>query len=295
MGFAVTGSVRLIMQEVGILMRLAFTKMHGLGNDFVVINAFEQPAALSPEQLRVLANRNFGVGCDQILFVLPAPHAGVDFGYRIFNADGGEVQQCGNGARCFMRYVREHGLTDKDSVRVQTLAGIIELHLEMDGQVTVNMGVPEFSPAKIPMLADQEALLYTLDIEGEVVEISAVSMGNPHAVLQVECVDFASMHRTGPLLESHARFPERVNVCFMQVVSSVLIRLRVYERGTGETLACGTGACASVVCARRHGLVGERVSVELPGGTLIIRWQGLGSPVYMTGPAQIVYEGIIQL
>jgi len=275
-------------------MLLNFTKMHGLGNDFVVINGFEKPLELTVEQLRFLADRRFGVGCDQILLVERAQTEGMDFRYRIFNADGSEVQQCGNGARCFARFVRDEGLSTKSVIPVETAGGKIVLHLQADGQVQVNMGRPRFSPAELPFLAT-EALSYTLEVEGEKYQIGAVSMGNPHAVLPVDDVDLAEVARLGALIEHHERFPERVNVGFMQIVDREKIRLRVFERGAAETLACGTGACAAVAVGQRQGLLADRVQVKLPGGSLLIEWQGEAHDLYMTGPAERVYKGVIQL
>jgi len=275
-------------------MLLNFTKMHGLGNDFVVINGFENPVKLTVEQLRFLADRRFGVGCDQILLVERAQTEGVDFRYRIFNADGSEVQQCGNGARCFARFVRDEGLSTKSVIPVETAGGKIVLYLQADGQVQVNMGSPRFAPAELPFLAT-EALSYTLEVEGEKYQIGAVSMGNPHAVLPVDDVDLADVARLGALIEHHERFPERVNVGFMQIVDREMIRLRVFERGAAETLACGTGACAAVAVGQRQGLLADRVQVKLPGGSLLIEWQGEAHDLYMTGPAERVYKGVIQL
>jgi len=276
-------------------MQLKFTKMQGLGNDFVVIDAINQSAALNQEQVRFLADRRFGVGCDQVLLVAASSRPEADFRYRIFNADGSEVQQCGNGARCFARFVRDKGLTQKDVIPVETAAGIIELHLTDDGQVRVNMGRPRFAPAELPFVAEAEQAEYELEVEDERLAIGAVSMGNPHAVLRVDSVDTAPVERLGPAIESHKRFPERANVGFMEVVSPGRIRLRVYERGAGETLACGTGACAAAVVARRWNLTGERSIVELPGGALTIEWAGDEEPVWMTGPAVTVFEGKIEL
>ena len=276
-------------------MSIAFTKMHGLGNDFVVIDAIHQAIHLTTEQIRLLADRRRGVGCDQVLLVETANQEGVDFRYRIFNADGGEVEQCGNGARCFARFVRDKGLSDKDLLRVETHGGIIELRIEQDQQVTVNMGVPRLAPTEIPFQATRQETTYTVDIGNEVVEFSVVSMGNPHAVLLTDDVDQAPVARLGPLLESHARFPQRVNVGFMQVISPDYIRLRVYERGVGETQACGTGACAAVVAGRLRQLLSEQVRVQLPGGDLHIHWAGNNSAVMMTGPATSVFDGNIKL
>jgi diaminopimelate epimerase len=275
-------------------MQLHFTKMHGLGNDFVVIDGISQTIDLSPEQYRFLADRHFGVGCDQILLVERPTQAGVDFRYRIFNADGSEVQQCGNGSRCFVRFVHDKGLTDKREIRVETASGIIVPRLEDDGQITVDMGPPRFEPAEIPFVAEARALTYVLDI-GQPVEIAAVSMGNPHAVLETCNVDTAPVADWGPLIEHHPRFPERVNVGFMQLVHRRAIKLRVFERGSGETLACGTGACAAAVAGMTRGLLDREVEVQTRGGRLTIRWDGEGHSVFMTGPAATVFEGEIEL
>ncbi|MEQ1772859.1 MAG: diaminopimelate epimerase [Burkholderiales bacterium] len=272
-------------------MRLKFTKMHGLGNDFVVLDATRQPLVLDRDQLRLLANRHFGVGCDQILQVEPARTPDTDFYYRIFNADGGEVEQCGNGARCFVRYVHDKGLSQKHAIRVGTLSGIIEPMLESDGEVTVNMGAPIFEPPLIPFVARERALTYELAIDKKMIEISSLSMGNPHAVQIVPDVLKADVETEGPLIESHPRFPKRVNAGFMQVMNRGHIKLRVYERGAGETLACGTGACAAVVAGNQRGLLDARVRVTTRGGDLGISWTGEGSPVMMTGPAVTVYDG----
>jgi len=274
-------------------MEIEFTKMHGLGNDFVVIDAINQDIDLSEEQVRYLADRHFGVGCDQLLLVEVAETDDVDFIYRIFNADGGEVEQCGNGARCFAVFVREKGLTDKDHIRVETASGVIELHVQDDGQITVDMGVPEFSPWKIPFNADTRLDEYSLDVNGEMLKIGAVSMGNPHAVTIVENIDVTAVDELGAGIESHSLFPNRVNAGFMQIVDNGHIRLRVYERGAGETLACGTGACAAVAIGHIQGHLSDQVQVDLPGGSLQISWQGEASPVMMTGPATTVFEGKI--
>ena len=276
-------------------MRLTFTKMHGLGNDFVMLDATAGPVALTPAQLRFLADRHRGVGCDQILMVEPARTKDTDFYYRIFNADGGEVEQCGNGARCFVRYVHERGLTAKTVIRVGTPGGVIEPRLEADGQVTVNMGVPEFEPSRIPFEAPARAPLYDLQVDKNIIKINALSMGNPHAVQVVDDVDAAPVESQGPLIEAHPRFPRRVNAGYMQVLDRTHIRLRVYERGAGETLACGTGACAAVVAGIGRGLLDARVTVSTRGGDLVIVWAGTGQPVLMTGPAVTVYEGVVTL
>jgi len=275
--------------------KLKFAKMHGLGNDFVVIDGVRQSVSLTPEQLRYLADRHFGVGCDQILLVEKPTRPGVDFRYRIFNADGGEVEQCGNGARCFVRFVHEQGLTDRREIRVETLQGTIAPRLEGDGNVTVDMGEPRFLPAEIPFLHDEDVVIYNLDVADETLEISVVSMGNPHAVQVVGDVEAAPVGEHGPLIEGHERFPQRVNAGFMQVVDRHAIRLRVYERGSGETLACGTGACAAAVSGIRRGLLDSPVRVTTRGGDLTIAWGGPGRPVLMTGPAATVFSGEIEL
>ncbi|WP_430432507.1 diaminopimelate epimerase [Methyloversatilis sp.] len=276
-------------------MKLRFSKMHGLGNDFVVIDAIRQRVDLTPDQVRFLADRHFGVGCDQLLVVERAQQPGVDFRYRIFNADGGEVEQCGNGARCFVRFVREQGLTDKREIRVETKSGVITLTAADDINVTVNMGVPVFEPARIPFQSDSDAFVQPLDVAGSAVPITAVSMGNPHAVQVVADVNHAPVAQQGPLIESHPRFPARVNAGFMQVVDAHHIRLRVYERGAGETLACGTGACAAVVAGIVRNLLESPVRVSTRGGELNIAWAGEGQPVLMTGPAVTVFEADIHL
>jgi diaminopimelate epimerase len=276
-------------------MAIDFTKMHGLGNDFVVIDAINQPVELTPGQVRQLADRHLGIGCDQLLLVEPAGGAQADFRYRIFNADGGEVGQCGNGARCFMQFVREQGLTDKTQLQVETASGPLQLIQQPNGQITVDMGVPRLEPAEIPFLAERRDNRYALDVLDQQLEIAALSMGNPHAVLRVADIDTAAVATLGPLIEQHARFPERVNVGFMQVLAEDAIRLRVYERGAGETLACGSGACAAVVAGQLQGWLAERVKVVLNGGELVVSWAGIGQPVLMTGPATTVYQGRIEL
>ncbi len=271
---------------------LKFTKMQGLGNDFVVLDGVRQRVDLSPAQVRLLADRRFGVGCDQVLLVeKPTESGNADFRYRIFNADGGEVEQCGNGARCFVVFVRDQGLTSKRELRVETAGGLIVPRLEADGQVTVDMGVPRFLPAEVPLLDGTGAVSEALDVDGTKIEISALSMGNPHAVQLVSDVDVAPVTTQGPRIENHPRFPQRVNAGYMQVVDRATIRLRVWERGAGETLACGTGACAAVVAAMRRGLVDSPVRVRVRGGELAIAWAGEGRPVRMTGPAATVFEG----
>jgi diaminopimelate epimerase len=275
-------------------MKLKFSKMQGLGNDFVVIDAINQSITLTPEQIRQISDRHFGVGCDQLLLVEKPTVPDADFRYRIFNADGGEVEQCGNGARCFVRFVHEQGLTDKAEIRVETARGIILPKLEADGQVTVNMGAPRFDPAEIPFIADP-APLYALQVGQNEVQISALSMGNPHAVQVVPDTETAPVVEQGPLIERHSRFPQRVNAGFMQVLDQHHIKLRVYERGAGETLACGTGACAAVVAGIQRGLLSTPVNAAMHGGALRIDWAGEGKPVMMTGPAVTVFEGEITL
>ena len=276
-------------------MKIRFSKMHGLGNDFVVIDGVRQAIALAPEQIRFIADRHFGVGCDQLLLVEKAGRPDVDFRYRIFNADGGEVEQCGNGARCFVRFVHEQGLTDKREIRVETMSGVICPRLEEDASVTVDMGVPVFSPERIPFVSASDDVVQPLDVGGESVRITAVSMGNPHAVQVVADVDAAPVTVQGPLVEAHPRFPQRVNAGFMQIVGRQAIRLRVFERGAGETLACGTGACAAVVAGIARGLLDSPVRVVTRGGELSIGWNGKGTPVLMTGPAVTVFTGDIEL
>lgn len=277
--------------------RLAFSKMQGLGNDFVVLDATRQAIALDPATIRHLADRRFGIGCDQVLIVEAPRLPDTLFHYRIFNADGSEVEQCGNGARCFARFVRDQGLTDRDEIPVGTAAGPIRLYLQADGQVRVDMGPPVFMPQRIPFLADQAAVTYDLDVAGEHLVIGALSMGNPHAVILVEDTETAPVARLGALVEVHPRFTQRTNVGFMQVVAPDHLRLRVFERGVGETLACGTGACAAMVHARQRGLIDARARVSLPGGDLLIEWNGTAKTeqsVWMTGPAVQVFRGEIE-
>jgi diaminopimelate epimerase len=274
-------------------MKIKFTKMQGVGNDFVVIDAIRQQISFTPAQIRFLADRHFGVGCDQLLLVEKPTVPDADFRYRIFNADGGEVEQCGNGARCFVRFVHDQQLTDKKEIRVQTACGIIRPRLEDNGQVTVDMGAPRFSPADIPFVASEQALAYGLKVDHAEITIGALSMGNPHAVQVVENVDAAPVAEQGPLIEHHDRFPQRVNAGFMQIVDAHRIKLRVYERGSGETLACGTGACAAAVTGIQWGNLASPVTVAMRGGELSIRWDGGSNPVLMTGPAVTVFEGEI--
>ena len=276
-------------------MLLRFTKMHGLGNDFVVIDLVTQRYTLSKNDIAKLTDRHFGIGCDQLLLVELPTSPEVDFRYRIFNNDGSEVEQCGNGARCFAKFVLDKKLTGKRKIKVETSSGIIELSITKDRHVRVNMGKPILLPSEIPFQAEQRANSYCLDIEAQQLEIGAVSIGNPHSVLIVDDIDSAPVARLGPLIESHPRFPERVNAGFMQIVSRKEINLRVYERGAGETKACGTGACAAVVSGQLRGLLDQRVTVHLPGGELSIEWRGEGHPVMMVGPATTVFEGQIQI
>ncbi|MBF5055189.1 diaminopimelate epimerase [Alcanivorax sp. 521-1] len=280
-------------------MRLRFTKMHGLGNDFMVVDGLSQPLPedgppLSEADLRRLGDRHFGVGFDQLLVVQPPRHEGVDFRYRIFNSDGSEVSQCGNGARCFARFVRDQGLTRKHEIRVETAEGLMTLKVTDDGLVTVDMGAPRWAPAAIPFQADAEADTYILVAGQNAYEVSAVGLGNPHVVLLVENVNTAPVATLGPELERHERFPERVNAGFMQILNRREIRLRVFERGAGETLACGSGACAAVVCGQRRGLLDATVTVHLAGGTLQVHYDGHGG-IRMTGPASRVYDGEIDV
>lgn len=276
-------------------MQVRFTKMHGLGNDFMVIDGISQRIRLSERQVRALADRNRGIGFDQLLLVEPPTRPEMDFRYRIYNADGSEVEHCGNGARCFARFVRDKKLVMRDRIVVETARGEAVLNIREDRQVEVDMGAPELMPEQIPFIADDKAATYRVDVDGQSVELSAVSMGNPHGVLVVDSVETAPVATLGPVLECHPRFPKKANIGFMQVLSRSEIRLRVFERGAGETQACGTGACAAVVAGRLRGLLDERVTVHLPGGDLEISWAGEGEPVMMTGPATTVFEGQIYL
>ena len=278
-------------------MSLRFTKMHGLGNDFMVVDAISQSVTFASAQVKAWANRHTGVGFDQLLIVEPSQSAQADFRYRIFNADGSEVQQCGNGARCFARFVFDKGLTQKREIPVETASGLIVLYLEEDGQVRVNMGVPRFEPSALPFEADQPAPTYSIDVDQQACLIGAVSMGNPHAVLfPYDDIRIAPVETLGAALESHPRFPERVNVGFPQILDSNHIKLRVFERGAGETQACGTGACAAMAVLRLWGKVDEAVTVSLPGGDLVIRWSGKSDePLWMTGPVATVFEGVLHV
>lgn len=276
-------------------MDIAFTKMHGLGNDFVVIDAYTRPLHLSTQQIQALAHRHLGVGFDQLLMVERPITPEADFRYRIFNADGSEVEQCGNGARCFVKFVHQQQLTDKKTIAVETAGGLIFPSLQADGLVSVDMGIPVFTPNKIPFLASSEALRYQIQLPDQRVEFSVVSMGNPHALIQVEDITLAKVNEIGSQLESHQQFPNRVNVGFMQVIDSHHLHLRVFERGAGETMACGTGACAAAVIGIRQGLLQNPVTVHMRGGDLQIAWAGEQQSVIMTGPAVSVFHGVISL
>ena len=277
-------------------MQLSFTKMHGLGNDFVVLDGISQDVSLTPEQIRALGNRHTGIGFDQMLVVAPATAPGFDFAYLVFNPDGSQAENCGNGARCLVSFIRSRGLSDKHEFSMQLINGALRCRAEDDGQVTVDMGPPEFVPGKIPFLAETEADTYPLILpDGTCIDVSVLSMGNPHAVLVVDDTDTAPVKEWGPLIENHKNFPNRVNAGFMQVVNAGTIRLRVFERGAGETLACGTGACAAVVAGIRRGLLDDTVEVLLPCGSLKIHWNGGTSHVWKTGPAKTVFEGSITL
>lgn len=276
-------------------MRLRFSKMHGLGNDFVVIDGVSQKVRLTTEKIRQLSDRHFGIGCDQILLVEAPENPDVDFRYRIFNCDGSEVENCGNGARCFAVFVRDRKLTGKKTIRVETAGGLITLKVTDNEEVIVDMGVPRLVPEQVPFVADAQAAEYSLQVNDQELQVSAVSMGNPHAVTIVDNTTTAPVETLGPLIEAHPRFPRKVNAGFMQIVSQAEINLRVFERGAGETLACGTGACAAVVSGRLRGKLCDDVKVNLPGGSLRIQWQGEGHPVIMTGPATTVFHGQVKI
>lgn len=276
-------------------MRLRFTKMHGLGNDFIVLDGISQRIRLSEDKIRRLADRRFGVGCDQVLIVEVPQNPDVDFRYRIFNADGSEVENCGNGARCFARFVLDRKLTGKRNIVVETANGVMTLRVQDNDDVQVDMGAPRLAPADLPFTAEQQAVTYSLPLSDTTLEISAVSMGNPHAVTVVDDVRTAPVEIWGPEVEAHEQFPRRVNAGFMDIVSRSEINLRVYERGSGETLACGTGACAAVVAGRLRNLLDSKVKVNLPGGSLTIEWQGEGQPVLMSGPATHVFHGQVKV
>ena len=276
-------------------MQLQFTKMQGLGNDFIVIDRVTQQLDISAEQARRLANRKHGIGCDQILMIEKPQQSGVDFNYRILNADGGEVEQCGNGARCFAVFVRDKGLTDKTSIRVQTTGSLLTLNIEANNEVTVDMGVPEFEPENIPFIASEKRDSYKLDVNGWNLKFAVLAIGNPHAVQIVDDLGTAPVDELGPLIEAHDRFPNRVNAGFMQIIDKNQIKVRVYERGVGETLACGSGACAAMVAGRLWGLLDEKVDVILRGGPLTVTWRGQGKSVFMTGTATKVFDGEVDL
>ncbi|MBD9678597.1 diaminopimelate epimerase [Pseudomonas sp. PDM18] len=276
-------------------MLLRFTKMHGLGNDFMVLDLVSQHAHVQPRHVKQWGDRNFGVGFDQLLIVEPPSTPDADFRYRIFNCDGTEVEQCGNGARCFARFVVDKRLTAKKTIRVETKGGMIELTMANDGQVIVDMGPPRLQPEQVPFQAGAEALSYPLEVDGQQYELAAISMGNPHGVLRVDDVDSAPVRTLGPKLEIHESFPQKANIGFLQIVNPHQARLRVWERGAGETLACGTGACAAAVAGIRQGWLQSPVQIDLPGGRLSIEWAGPGQPVMMTGPAVRVFEGQVRL
>lgn len=276
-------------------MLLKFTKMHGAGNDFVVVDLISQRYRLRPRDVRLIADRHLGVGCDQVLVVEAPTSPTTDFLYRIYNADGSEAEQCGNGARCFARFVREKKLTTKRILTLETSSGTIELRIKGRHDVEVNMGPPVLEPAAIPFSAGERAASYPLQVQGNTLEIGAVSMGNPHAVLRVDSAADAPVTQLGPLIEAHPDFPQKTNAGFMEIVSDHAIKLRVFERGAGETLACGTGACAAVVYGISRGWLRDVVTVELPGGKLSISWAGSGQPVIMTGPTAVVFEGSIRI
>lgn len=276
-------------------MLLRFTKMHGLGNDFVVLDLLSQNVRISKALVKRLADRHFGIGCDQVLLVEHPRDPDVDFRYRIFNADGSEVEQCGNGSRCFAKFVADKQMTGRNPIRVETKGGILELAIQKDGQVRVNMGEPRFAPADIPFVAEQEQSVYAIDCKGREMDISIASMGNPHGVLLVENIRRTRVDKIGRALSKHERFPENANIGFMQIVDENHFKLRVFERGVGETLACGTGACAAFVTGVQRGLLSNQASAQLPGGSLELQWEGPGNPVFMTGPATTVFEGQIRI
>jgi len=276
-------------------MNLSFTKMHGLGNDFVVLNALQTPVELSPDQISAIADRRFGIGCDQVLVIEASQTPGVDIRYRIFNADGNEVEQCGNGVRCVGEYLRRRSLVEGETIKVETVNGMVTLYLENNHQIRVDMGIPVFEPRAIPLAATQMQIQYALVLDSTRVEVMAVATGNPHAVILVEDVRQAPVSSLGPKIQQHGLFPEGVNVGFMEIVDPAHIRLRVYERGVGETLACGTGACGAVAAGINAGKLANEVDVELKGGNLQISWAGEGHAVWMSGPATTVYEGQIEI
>ncbi len=276
-------------------MLLHFTKMHGLGNDFMVIDSVTQNVTITSDRVRKWSDRHTGIGFDQLLIIAPPSHPDIDFSYRIFNADGSEVEQCGNGARCFAKFVRDKRLTSKKHIIVETASGIIELHVLTNNQIRVNMGKPRLQPTEIPLKVQQQATSYTLFVEQQSIEFSAVSMGNPHAVLRAEDLELAPVATLGPKIEHHPLFPNKVNVGFLEVLDRHHAKLRVWERGAGETQACGTGACAAAVTAIQNNWMDSPINIKLAGGTLTIEWDKNDSPVFMTGNAVTVYEGKIQL
>jgi diaminopimelate epimerase len=276
-------------------MQTRFTKMHGLGNDFVVLDAVRQSIRLTTDIIQRIADRNLGIGCDQVLVIEPPEDKNIDFNYRIFNCDGSEVEQCGNGARCIGRYISDQQLSGKKTVRIKTKNRVMEIHSNSKNMITANMGAPSFIPADIPLLADQRSDLYSIDINNSNYQMAALSVGNPHAVLQVDKIDHADVEKIGSLVQQHSLFPESVNVGFMQVIDRQKLALRVYERGVGETQACGSGACAAAVAAIQQGLVENIVEIQLLGGKLTIEWQGEDQPILMKGPAETVFHGKIKL
>jgi diaminopimelate epimerase len=276
-------------------MRLAFTKMHGLGNDFIVFDVDQPDAVPSPDAIRRLADRRTGIGFDQALVLSPARRSGTDVYYRIFNADGSEVEQCGNGARCIARLVATRAARQDRPLSMDSPAGVVKAQLRRDGLVSVAMGIPDFDPRSLPFEAEREAPSYRIELAGGPVEFGAVSIGNPHAVIRVRSVDDAPVDTIGPAIENHPRFPRRVNVGFLEILAPDHVRLRVFERGVGETRACGTGACAAVAVGRRHGPLAEEVRVDLPGGRLVVQWPGPGEPIWLTGPAETAFEGHVDI
>lgn len=276
-------------------MQTRFTKMHGLGNDFVVLDAVRQSIRLTTDIIKRIADRNLGIGCDQVLVIEPPTDRNIDFNYRIFNCDGSEVEQCGNGARCIGRYIKDQQLSGKKTLRIKTKNRVMEITTTTKNMITANMGEPSFIPADIPLDSEQQNDLYSIDINNSSLKISALSVGNPHAVLQVDNIDQADVETIGSLIQKHSLFPESVNVGFMQIIDRQNLALRVYERGVGETQACGSGACAAAVAAIKQGLVDKTIEIKLLGGKLTIEWQGEGQPILMTGPAETVFHGKIKL
>lgn len=276
-------------------MQTRFTKMHGLGNDFVVLDAVRQSIRLTTDIIKRIADRNLGIGCDQVLVIEPPTDRNIDFNYRIFNCDGSEVEQCGNGARCIGRYIKDQQLSGKKTLRIKTKNRVMEITTTTKNMITANMGEPSFIPADIPLDSEQQKDLYSIDINNSSLKIAALSVGNPHAVLQVDNIDQADVETIGSLIQKHSLFPESVNVGFMQIIDRQNLALRVYERGVGETQACGSGACAAAVAAIKQGLVDKTIEIKLLGGKLTIEWQGEGQPILMTGPAETVFHGKIKL